>query len=113
MKYICDICNTQYKTYDEANKCEAEHKKVAIMEQVRDADARRISNAFNAFIKKYKEMPNIEFTEENQDVLLGDFTDKLDKMVDVLIDIITEDDDECEDCGGERECDCCERNSNE
>lgn len=110
MKYICDICDTQYKTYDEASKCEAEHKRAAIMAQTRAADSRRISNAFNAFINKYKEMPEIELTEENQNVLLGDFTDKLDKVVDMLIDIIVENDDECEDCGGDRECDCCDKN---
>lgn len=53
MKYICEVCNKQYATVAEAEKCELEHKKKADEESVKTTSGTKISDAVNAYITKY------------------------------------------------------------
>lgn len=102
MKHICEICNKQYDTVTEAEKCELAHKKAAAEESVKTTAETKISDAVNAYIAKYKELPSIDITPENHKFLLGDMAEKLEKTFDMLIDILCEDGDE----DGEDDCDC-------
>lgn len=104
MKHICEICNKQYDTVSGAEQCEFAHKKEALEASAKASTAAAISVAVNAYITKFKEFPAIELTPENQKFLLGDFSEKLEKTFDMLVDILCEDDDEDDDeCGCECE----------
>lgn len=100
MKHICEICNKQYDTVEGAEQCELAHKKEAVEESAKAAAETKISVAVNAYIARYKELPGIEISAENQRLLLGDMAYKLEKTFDMLIDILREDDE------GDSECDC-------
>lgn len=105
MKYICETCNKQHNTISEAEKCEAAHVKEKLIAQAQESAEHKINEALNAFIARYKKMPNIELTESNQKILFGDISDKIEKTLDTIIGIIFGDgEDECGDCDG---CDCC------
>lgn len=94
MKYICEICNKQYATVSEAEHCELAHKKKTAEESVKTATESKISDAINAYIAKYKEFPNVNLTPESQKFLVDDFTDRLGKTFDMLIDVLCKDDEE-------------------
>lgn len=106
MKHICEICNQQYDTVAEAEKCELAHKKEAVEEAAKADAESKISDAVNTFIARYKELPSIDITPENHKLLLGDMAEKLEKTFDMLIDILCEEDDE--DDNGECDCEKCD-----
>ena len=107
MKHGCEICNTQYNTVAEAEKCELTHKKEKEQETVKATAESTISEAINAFIAKYKVMPTIEVAEENQKILFGELSNKAEQVIDCIIDLLIggDDEDECNDeC---TDCKCC------
>lgn len=105
MKHICEICNKQYDTVAGAEKCELAHKKEALEASAKISMGTAISDAINAYVAKFKELPSIEITPENQKLILGDFAERLDKIFDTLVGILCEDDDE-DDEGDECDCRC-------
>ena len=102
MKYICEICNKQYATVSEAEQCELAHKKKTAEESAKTTAETKISDAVNAYITKHKECPNIDITPENQKLIIGNITDKLEKTFDMLFDVLCEDDEE----NGGNNCSC-------
>ena len=107
MKHICEICNAQYNTVAEAEKCELAHKKAKEQEAIKATAESTISEAINAFITKYKAMPIIEVAEENQKILFGELSNKAEEVIDYIIGLLIggDDEDECNDeC---TDCKCC------
>lgn len=100
MKYLCEICNKQFDTPDEARVCEYTHKKEQMNQAVKEAAAAKISDAINAFIAKYGEAPAIHFTDENEEIVLSTVVNGLQSMVNVLFGVLADGDDdiECENC---------------
>lgn len=110
MKYLCEICNKQFDTPDEARVCEYTHKKEQMNQAAKEAAAAKISDAINAFIAKYGEAPSIHFTDENEEIVLCTVVNGLQGMVNVLFGALADGDDDveyedcCERCSGH--CDC-------
>lgn len=100
MKYICEICNQQYDTVEAAEQCELAHKKDNAIKKMQADAAAKINDAVNAYVSKYKELPELDLTDENQKILLEALADKVGETFGMLINMICEDDedDEC-DCG--------------
>ena len=65
----------------------------------------KISEAINAFITKYKAMPSIELTEDNQKVLIGDVVGKVEEAFDLILSLLGDDECNDEDCDGCDHCD--------
>ena len=104
MKHVCEVCNTQYDTIEAAEQCELGHKKEKMQLVAKAAAEAKISEAINAFITKYKAMPNIELTEENQKVLIGDVVGKVEEAFDLILGLLGDEEcdgcDHCDDCPG-------------
>ena len=115
MKHICEICNKQYDTVAGAERCELAHKKEALEASMKASSEAAISNAINAHIAKFKEIPVINITHENLELLFGDMAKKFEKSFDTLIGILCDDEDECEELDCEsKKCDChCKSTSEE
>lgn len=88
MKYICEICNKQYDTAAEAEKRELKHKKENVEKSAKTSASAKISDAVNAYVAKYKELPNINIASENQKNIIGDLADGLEKIFGMLIDVL-------------------------
>lgn len=107
MKHVCEVCNTQYGTVEAAEQCELGHKKEKMQLVAKAAAEAKISEAINAFVTKYKAMPNIELTEENQKVLIGDVVGKVEEAFDLILGLLGDDECDDEDCDGCDHCDDC------
>ena len=102
MKYICEVCNQQFNTADEARNCEYTHnmevKKKQLIEKAKTSASEKISDAINAYIERYKELPEIELSPESQSIIANEV---FSTIADILF---GEEDDgedtccECEDC---------------
>ena len=105
MKCICEICNQQYDTVEAAEQCELAHKKGDAAKKVQADASAKINDAVNAYVAKYKELPELELTDENQKILLEAIVDKVGDTFGMLIHMLCEyDEDEygcgCEKCDG-------------
>lgn len=106
MKYVCEICNQQFNTVEEAKHCELEHKKEKIYAAAKASASAKISDAVNAYVAKYNELPEIELIPDNQKLLVGTMVDTISDTFAMLIDMFTEDNDndcdtcKCDECGG-------------
>ena len=73
--YTCEICNRSYDDEKEALKCEERHersrKKKEANEKAKDDNSKSISNLINLYIKRFKEMPNIELDDDSCDIIFG------------------------------------------
>lgn len=115
MKYICEVCNQQFNTADEARNCEythnAEAKKKQLIEKAKASASEKISDAINAYIERYKELPEIELSPENQNIFTVDGISIslrhiiANEVLSMITDILFEEEDdgedtccECEDC---------------
>ena len=103
MKYICEICNQQYDSVEVAEQCELAHKKDEAAKKMQADASAKINDAVNAYVAKYKELPELDLADENQKILLEALVDKVGDIFGMLIDMLCEDDedDEC-DCGCEK-----------
>lgn len=103
MKHICEICNQQYDTVEAAEQCELAHKKDDAAKKMQADASAKINDAVNAYVAKYKELPELDLTDENQKILLEALADKVGETFGMLINMLCEDDedDEC-DCGCEK-----------
>lgn len=120
MKYVCEICEAEYATPHEAEACEKAHD----CEKERLADEKVVNDVFNAYIAKYKAIPEIFITEENKAAMIkernerpccepdeddDDFlSDVINTVAGVLVSLLTDDEDddgECATC--EKCCKCC------
>lgn len=99
MKYICEICNHQYDTILEAEKCELTHKREKFDAEEKKRAESQINEAINEFISKYNELPHLEIDKDNQSVLLSWITESLEDIFSILDEIETNDGDDCCDCG--------------
>lgn len=105
MKHVCEVCNQQYDSVKDAELCEMAHIREKAQHAAKVAAEAKISEAVNAFAAKYKTMPNIELTEENQKVLLGDLAGKVGEAFDLLLELFGDDD--CDDgCCDDGKCEC-------
>ena len=103
MKYICEICNQQYDTVEAAEQCELTHKKDDAAKKMQADASAKINDAMNAYVAKYKELPEIDLTDKNQKNLIEALANKVDETFGMLISMLCEDDedDECG-CGCEK-----------
>ena len=103
MKHICEICNQRYDTVEAAEQCELAHKKDDAAKKMQADASAKINDAVNAYVAKYKELPELDLTDENQKILLEALADKVGETFGMLINMLCEDDedDEC-DCGCEK-----------
>lgn len=69
MKFICEVCKTQYNKMEDAEACEIQHKKSAQEEKTYIDEINRLANEY---ISKYRKMPLIEVSEDNQPILRKD-----------------------------------------
>lgn len=97
MKHICEICNQQYDTVEAAEQCELAHKKDDAAKKMQADASAKINDAVNAYVAKYKELPELDLTDENQKILLEALADKVGETFGMLINMLCEDDedDEC------------------
>lgn len=103
MKHICEICNKQYDTVEAAEQCELAHKKDDAAKAMRAEASVKINDAVNTYVAKYKELPELDLTDENQKILLGALADKVGETIGMLVDMLCEDDDDDDcDCGCEK-----------
>mgnify|MGYP006972491068 CR=1 FL=1 len=93
MKFICDFCKKMYNTAKEAEECELAHKNEEARLAAKSGAERKISDAVNAFITKYKSTPSIELTEENQKIVLDDTMSKIDETFDSILKLFDDDND--------------------
>lgn len=84
MKYLCEKCNKQYNSQEEAIKCEMEHEKEAEIAASRGAADRKISDAVNAYIAKFKAMPAVKINAENEDIIYDSLRSEICKVFDML-----------------------------
>lgn len=103
MKFVCEICNQKYDSVAMAEQCELAHKKEYIANKAQTDASAKINEAVNAYVAKYKELPELDLTEDNQKVILEALADKVGETFGMLINMLCEDDeaDEC-DCGCEK-----------
>ena len=107
MKHICEICNQQYDTVEAAERCELTHKKDDAAKKMQADASAKINDAVNAYVAKYKELPELDLTDENQKILLEDLADKVGETLGTLINLFCEDDEDdecvcgCEKCGSD------------
>ena len=110
MKYVCEFCNKSFNNPDAAFKCENAHKEEIARKEAKANAEQKINNAVNAFVAKYKTMPEIYLTEENQQAIA-------DEVSNIFCEFMTDifgSDDECsaeENDHGcyEEHCECCGR----
>lgn len=103
MKYICEICNKQYDTVEAAEQCELVHKKDDAAKKTQADASAKINDAVNAYVAKYKELPELDLTDKNQKILLEALANKVEETFGMLINMFCEDDED-------DECDCeCEK----
>lgn len=107
MKHICEICNQQYDTVEAAEQCELAHKKDDAAKKMQADASAKINDAVNAYVAKYKELPELDLTDESQKILLEALVGETFGM---LINMLCEDDedDEC-DCGCEKRYGSCKK----
>lgn len=103
MKYVCEICNKQFNTVDEAERCEVAHKKERAQVAAKASAETKINEAVNAFVARYKVIPRVELTTENQNLFIGELDGVLDFLME-LLGIGECEDEECDGCG---HCDIC------
>lgn len=89
MKYICEICNKKFDTPEEAQNCEAIHKKSEAM----TAEEKVISDAINAFIAKRKSLPYIELNKTSRDIMFAEIEGTINEAFDLLTSLFEGDDD--------------------
>lgn len=106
MKYICEICNQQYDSVEVAEQCELAHKKDDAAKKMQADASAKINDAVNAYVAKYKELPELDLTDENQKILLEALADKVGETFGMLINMLCEAD-EADECDCEKcDCDC-------
>ena len=100
MKHICEICNQQFNSAPEAEKCELQHKRAALAAEAQADTAAKINNAVNAYVAKYKALPEFDLTPENQEIVLESLIDTVGDTFTALLNLLSDDDDddECGDC---------------
>lgn len=78
MKFVCEYCHQQFDDPDLAVECEKAHKEEEEQKKrdiaERESYESTISDAYNAFIAKYKEAPVITLTKENEKILMQLFS---------------------------------------
>jgi hypothetical protein len=104
MKYICEICNTKFDSPAEAERCELTHKEQR-QRIAKEAAEIKISNAVNAFISKYGEMPTIHLSDENEAITLTEISADICEMLESFFSALCggEEDaphEDCKQCGG-------------
>ena len=105
MKHICEICNQQYDTVEAAEQCELAHKKYDAAKKMQADASAKINDAVNAYVAKYKELPGLDLTDENQKILIEAIADKVDEIFGTIINMLCEEDED-DDCShGCKKCD--------
>lgn len=112
MKYICEVCNTQYNSIKDAERCELAHRQEKAQLAAKAASEAKINEAVNAYIDRYKEIPAIEITDKNREAIEKNIIDKVEKTFNILLDLFNVN--EGKDGGDEecKNCECYEKRSN-
>ena len=98
MKYVCEICNEKFDTSAKAEECELKHKREKVKEEMQAATEAKISEIVNAYITRYKTVPNISITEENQRIILDAMFDRVGQTLDALFGSCRGDEVSCDNC---------------
>lgn len=111
MKFVCEICNKKHDTLQAAEQCEQTHEKERIQRVAKETAEAKISDAINAFIARYGEVPNIQLTPENEKLAFGIIVAQhLEDAFDAIFDIFDDGEDrnanegECKNCDHCGEC---------
>jgi hypothetical protein len=77
MKFICERCKTQYDTPEKAMECENSHE---VNEKKKAEMNKKISDAVNAYIAKFHEVPEIHIESSNRNFLFPSIRSLIDAI---------------------------------
>lgn len=85
--FECEKCGKSYNTEKEALACEHKHEYEAKLENTKKDISAKISDMVNMYIDKFGEMPDIEFTKKNREVITRTTLNSvLDMVADLFVD---------------------------
>ena len=85
--FECERCGKRYETEKEALNCEQKHHSEDKISSAKKDISLKISEMINMYIDKFGELPTIEFTKSNRELLTRTTFDNIcDILADILVD---------------------------